>query len=450
MNLKSVASVVRGEMVGGDVEFDRLTIDSRTVSGGELFIAVKGDHVDGHDFVSGAAEAGAAAALVARPVTTGLPYVVVEDTLKALGELAAHHRGQFQLPLIAITGSNGKTTVKQMVGAILLGVADTLVSEGNFNNHIGMPLSLLSLTAAHRYAVLEMGMNHPGEIAYLTTIARPTVALINNAAPAHLEGLGDVTGVARAKAEIFRGLERGGAAVINADDRFAAYWLGRARKFRTVTFGLDNKADVTADLESLNGVTRLQLRLPDETVNVSLPLLGRHNVRNALAAAAACWSVGVSAADIQRGLEGLTPIRGRLEPRLGLAGSLVLDDTYNANPASLNAGIEVLVKRRGRHILVLGDMAELGQHTEAFHRAAGKAAREAGVDLLFAVGEGTRYTVNEFGRGAAHYPSKNGLVEALRKEMDASSVVLVKGSRSAQMETIVAEVCAPESRETAA
>jgi UDP-N-acetylmuramoyl-tripeptide--D-alanyl-D-alanine ligase len=438
MNLLTAASAVDGCVVGDDAVFEQVVTDTRELHGGELFIALQGEHFDGKDFAQDAKRSGAVAVMANRQLEIDLPTLVVADTTRSLGQLAAYWREQFEIPVIGVTGSNGKTTVREMIARILESDGPTLSAKGNFNNHIGLPLTLLKLRDFHRYSVVEMGMNHPREIGYLARIAKPTVAVINNASAAHLEGLGDVTGVARTKAEVFLGLQRGGAAIINADDRFAAYWLARGRRHRTVTFGLENQADISGEVESSHDVIQLEIRLPEETFEVTLNLLGWHNARNALAAAAAAWSVGCRADQIKEGLEQVQPVNGRLQPRQGRRQTYVIDDTYNANPASLRCAIQVLARKDGARILVIGDMAELGREAESFHRAAGQYAREKGIDQLLTTGTLASLTAEEFGIGASHYDNCDALLEALSALLGPQVYILVKGSREARMERVVA------------
>ena len=437
MNLLTAASAVDGHVVGDDAVFEQVVTDTRDLHGGELFIALQGEHFDGQDFAQDAKRSGAVAVMANRQLEVDLPTLVVADTTRSLGQLAAYWRQQFEIPVIGVTGSNGKTTVREMIARILESDGPTLAAKGNFNNHIGLPLTLLKLRDFHRYSVVEMGMNCPREIGYLARIAKPTVAVITNAASAHLEGLGDVTGVARAKAEVFLGLQRSGTAVINADDRFAAYWLARGRRHRTVTFGLENQADVSGEVESSDDAIQLEIRLPEESLEVTLNLLGRHNARNALAAAAAAWSVGCGAEQIKEGLEQVQPVDGRLQPRQGRRQAHVIDDSYNANPASLHCAIQVLARKAGLRILVIGDMAELGSEAESFHRAAGQYAREKGIDQLLTTGTLASLTAEEFGIGASHYDNCDALSEALSDLLGPQVNVLVKGSRGARMERVV-------------
>ncbi|MDZ7735343.1 MAG: UDP-N-acetylmuramoyl-tripeptide--D-alanyl-D-alanine ligase [Gammaproteobacteria bacterium] len=359
--------------------------------------------------------------------------VVVPDTRPAMGTLASHWRHRFQCPLIAITGSNGKTTVKEMLRAILGGHGRVLCTSGNLNNDIGVPLTLYELDAEHDYAVIEMGANHPGEIDYLTRVARPDIALITQCAPAHLEGFGSVEGVARAKGEIFDGLGKDGCAVINADDAFADLWRRQNSDRRRLSFGLAADADVRATDIAANhdGGQSFHLITPLGDTDVSLPLPGRHNVMNALAAAAAVTALEFSPETIATGLAGLQPVTGRLIRVPGRGGSVLIDDSYNANPGSLAAALEVLTAEPGRPWLVLGDMGELGSTAAALHSSAGEQARALGVERLYGIGELSRHAVTAFGAGARHFDSMADLIDRLKDDAGEGVVVLVKGSRAA-------------------
>ncbi|HSH41664.1 MAG TPA: UDP-N-acetylmuramoyl-tripeptide--D-alanyl-D-alanine ligase [Arenicellales bacterium] len=437
MRLSEIAQAVHGELIGRDARIQGVSTDTRTLNDGELFVALKGPKFDGHAFIEAARRAGAAGALVQSEQDSPLPVVKVADSLKALGELAAAWRARFSIPLVAVTGSNGKTTVKEMIGSILTLRAPALISTGNLNNDIGVPLVLCGLRPEHRYAVIEMGMNHPGEIDYLSRLARPTVALINNAAPAHLEGLGSVEAVADAKGEIINGLDDGGVVVLNRDDPFFDHWQSMAGSRAVLSFGFDPRAEVrAADGALAEGRFLLQLR--DRTVEVELPLAGRHNIANALAAAAAASAVGIDAEQIKAGLERVRPVPGRLCVRGGAGGARLLDDSYNANPASVAAGIEVLAAYPGRRVLVLGDMAELGAEARALHQRAGEQARERGIDALYGLGDMSGAAVEAFGAGGAHYHDREALIEALRDEAGPGTTFLIKGSRSMRMDEIVA------------
>lgn len=438
--LTELAQQLKGQLQGNDTLIERVSTDTRTLKAGDLFLALIGENFNGHEFLAQAQAQGAVAALVSQEVTTSLPVIRVEDTRLALGQLAAWHRQQYSLPLIALTGSCGKTTVKEMLRTILSECGLVLANAGTLNNEIGVPLTLLQLNEQHRYAVIELGANHPGEIAYLSSLARPEVAFINNIAPAHLEGFGSVEGVAWAKAEIFQNLAAHGTALINLDDAYAQ-WLQQLLVGRAVvTFGWHEAADIQArDVHmSATGACSFTLHTPQGQVAIELAVLGRHNVTNALAAAAAALQVGIPLAAIKIGLAKTQPVAGRLVTRAGIAGARILDDTYNANPASVKAAIQVLAQQTGERILVIGDMLELGATAHSLHEEIGHFAREQGIQTLYAYGVLTRHTVAAFGANAYHYDSHAALAEALRPQLHPAVTILVKGSRSSKMETIVA------------
>ena len=437
MTLSIAAEVLHGTLVGHDVTFCGVSTDSRNLITGDLFVALVGPRFDGHNFLAEAIHGGAAGALLSRTVETSLPYVRVSDTRLALGQLAAYWRGHFGVPVIAVTGSNGKTTVKEMLGAILAGRGSGCVTRGNLNNDIGMPLTLLGLRRADRYAVLELGMNHVGEIDYLSRLARPTIALITNAGEAHLEGLGSVEAIARAKGEVFNGLANDGVAVINADDPYCKLWRGLAGAHRIITFGLEQSADITGSYAPDARGSRVHLRTPEGDIDMRLPLLGRHNVMNAFAAAAAAGAAGASLEQISQGLAHLKAVAGRLELREGVSGARIIDDTYNANPASVTAGLQVLRDFGGERTLVLGDMAELGPAGADIHRRIGELARQLGIQRLYAVGELSRGAVEAFGKGGRHFESHEELVDNMLDCLHSDMTVLVKGSRVMRMERIV-------------
>ena len=440
LRLYEAAGLLDGEATGADVAFTAVSTDSRQLSPGALFVALTGPNFDGHDFIAVARERGAVAALVSRPVADPLPQLRVADTRLALGQLAAVWRERFTGPLIALTGSNGKTTLKEMIAAILRGRGPTLATEGNLNNDIGVPLTLLRLNGEHACAVIEMGANHPGEIAYLTDLARPDVAIINNAGPCHLEGFGDLAGVARAKGEIFQGLRPNGVAVINRDDEYADYWVGLNPGRRIVDCGLDHPAAVRGEILD-SASNRFRLSVDGGEIAIQLPLPGRHNVRNALAAAAATLAVGATLEEIRRGLESLRGVGGRLQRLPGRHGGAVIHDAYNANPASLAAALEAVGSGLGRKWLVLGDMRELGPAADALHARSGREARVAGFERLYALGEHSRAAVAAFGTGGLHFEDVDALVADLHRDLQQggeSAVVLVKGSRGMRMERVVA------------
>jgi UDP-N-acetylmuramoyl-tripeptide--D-alanyl-D-alanine ligase len=441
MTLSEIARAVDGRRHGDDVSVNDVTTDTRALGAGDLFIALKGERFDGHDFIAAARDGGAAAAMVSRTDVTTLPVVRVDDTRRGLARLAEAWRGRFSLPLVGVTGSNGKTTVKEMIAAVLRRRGATLATEGNKNNDIGMPLMLLRLTPQHAYAVIEMGANHPGEIAVLSALARPTVAVITNAGPAHLKGFGSLDGVARAKGELLAGLAADGVAVLNADDTYYPLWRELAGRRRCVSCGVDRAADVTAAAitHGAAGVT-FDLRTPNGTRSVSLRLAGVHNVRNALAAAAAALAAGADMDDVKRGLEAVAPVHGRLDAQPGIHGSRLIDDTYNANPASLQAALQTLAAAPGDTYVVLGDMYELGDASADLHEQAGRWIREAGVKRLFALGEHSRHAVRTFGGEGRHFADRAALIEAVGTALAAAGgvvTVLVKGSRGMAMEAVV-------------
>jgi len=458
MLLSQAAQLLNGRLAGKDVCFDAVSTDSRKIKAGDLFIALCGEHFDGSAFVAGAMRGGAVAAMVnegsikklSSSLVPEFPILAVEDTRLALGQLAAYWRKQFDIPLVAITGSNGKTTVKEMLASILRVAAGSagavLATKGNFNNDIGMPITLLQLNAAHRYAVIEIGMNHFGEIDYLARIAAPDVALINNASGAHLEGLGSVAAVAQAKGEIFAGLSAHGTAVINGDDAYAPMWRTLAGAHSLLEFGLNQQADVSGKWQPQETGLRLDVQTPSGSFSAELHVPGEHNARNALAATAAAVAMNVPLAAIVAGLESFGGVAGRLQRKTARLGATLIDDTYNANPASVRAAINVLVQAGGKRVLVLGDMGELGDNAATFHTEIGGEARRAGIEKLFALGTLSDNAVRAFGSGARHFERIEDLQKALEDELDADTTVLVKGSRFMKMERVV-EFCA-STRET--
>lgn len=438
-SLRDVARELRGRLVGEDRAFNGVTTDSRVVSPGQLYVALKGDRFDGHEFARQAVTAGAAGCVVDHECGGDLSQVVVEDTRAALGGLARQWRQRFFIPVVGVTGSNGKTTVKEMIASVLGQKRQVLATRGNLNNDIGLPLTLFNLSTDHQVAVLEMGANHPGEIDYLASIARPDVAVVTNAGPAHLEGFGSLEGVARAKGEMFTRLSAGGTAIINQDDDFSDLWKGLAAGKNVVTFGMDSSADFHARRESparLEG-EKFTLCTPLGEAPVQLALAGIHNTRNALAAAAACFAVGYGLDDIVAGLEGVKPVAGRLQFNRVASGALVCDDTYNANPLSLKAAMETLADMPGRPWLVLGDMGELGPDSERLHRESGALARQLGVQRLFGFGRLSAAAVEAFGEGGQHFADLDSLLTTLLAGIGQDDCVLVKGSRAMRMERVV-------------
>ncbi len=437
-SLSYAAESMGGTLYGADLDFRGVSTDTRTLKPGELFVALQGPNFDGTKFVRDAALRQAAAAVVPKTVDTELPIIVVEDTLAALGRLGAHWRRQMQATVIGITGSNGKTTLKELLASCLSITDPTLATHGNLNNEIGVPLMLLRMGENHRYAVIEMGANHPGEIAYLTSLAGPSLVAITNAAPAHLEGFGSVEGVAHAKGEILAGEVSPDYAILNADDDYFDYWKSLVGDAEVLSFGLSAEANFRASgIEASEGGSSFILHMPDGQLSVSLSLQGKHNVLNACAAAAIARALGVSGLNIKKGLEAVHPVHGRLEPVHSASGAVLFDDSYNANPVSVQAAAEFLASQSGESWLVLGDMAELGGDGELLHAHTGWVAREAGVSHLLATGDLSKRTVEAFGDKAHWFASIDELIAHLRSSIGEGDVVLVKGSRSMGMERVV-------------
>jgi len=437
--LREIAQRTGGSLLQGtdpEKEIHGVGTDTRTHLSGRLFVALRGPRFDGHDFVEAARKAGAAAVLVQRP-SPG-PGVLVADPLAALQVLAAAWRRELGTSLAAVTGSCGKTTVKEILAAMLRQSGPCLATRGNLNNHIGVPLTLAELGPEHRHAVVEMGMNHAGEIAVLTRMARPDLALINNAGPAHIENLGSIAAIAAAKGEILEGLSARGIAVINGDDEYADYWAERAPG-EVWRFSLDDRpARVRGQWRPQGKGGVLDLRAPQGNVSLRIPLSGRHNGANVLAAATAALALNLGLDQIARAVEALTPAPGRLQWREGKGGSRILDDTYNANPASVEAALRVLAEQPGRRYLVLGDMAELGADAELHHQQMGGHARALGIDGVFTLGSLSRTTSRAFGPAGTHFVEREALVDAVLSMLAPDAVVLVKGSRAAHMERVVA------------
>ena len=442
MMLSEIAKAVNGQMLGVDTEVFSIGSDSRNVIKNQLFVAIKGEEFDGNTYATEAIKQGAVAVLVSDVQTEARPAVLVSDTRFALGTLAQHWRNKFTLPLVAVTGSNGKTTVKEMIAAILsVSNKNVLATQGNLNNDIGMPMTLLKIRKEHAYAVIEMGMSHLQEIDYLTRIAQPTVAVINNAGTAHIGELGSRENIAKAKGEIFAGLHNDGIAVINADDSFADYWksLNQARK--VITFGLSKAADVSATYQTSGNLTHVSLKTPNGKVEFNLAVLGVHNIQNALAASAVAVALGIEITDIAKGLSGFGAVKGRLNWLAGFNGAVLIDDTYNANPDSMKAAIDVLANQNSNPqsstIFVMGDMGELGENAPQMHTDIGAYAKQKKINQLFTFGELSQLAAKEYGASAQHFSSVEVLVEAIKNKMKQSVTVLVKGSRFMQMERVV-------------
>ncbi len=445
MDAATAAAAVAGRMIGPNARFTRVTTDSRSLRAGDLFVALRGERFDGHDFVAGAFSRGAAAALVAEDRVADLAgtLVAVPDPLAALGTLAAFWRARFALPLAVVVGSNGKTTVKEMLAAVLrahFGSDRVLATVGNLNNAIGLPLTLLALREAHHAAVVEIGMNHRGETRVLAEMARPTIALVNNAQREHQEFMAGVAEVAAEHADAIAALPAGGCAVVNADDAHAGLWRTTAARAgaRVTTFGLDGEADVTARCTFSGGGVVLELATPAGRADARIAVPGRHMARNALGAAAAALAAGAPLEAIVAGLASFRPVAGRLASTRAACGALLLDDSYNANPDSMRAAIDVLADAPRERWLVMGDMGEVGVDGPAFHREIGDYAHKRGIERLYATGDLAREAVAAFGPGAAHLPTVDALAGALRSDLRADVTVLVKGSRFMRMERVVA------------
>ncbi len=447
-SLTGLARALSATLLGPDPGFQGVSTDTRTLARGALFVALRGPNFDGHEFVAAAAEAGAAAAVVDHPVPVNLPQLLVEDTLQGLGAIAADWRSRFDIPVLAVTGSFGKTTVKEMMAAIAVRRGEILATRGNYNNEIGLPLTLFRLDESHRAAVLELGANHGGEIARMVAICRPSVGLVTAAGPVHLEGFGSLEGVARGKGEMFSGLPEDGTAVINCDDRFAPLWRELAGNRRTVGFGLGADAefraeDVRQSLDADGPLLEFRLVTPDGTAEAQVRLPGRHNVMNALAAAATTWAGGWSLDEIIGGLAAVKGVSGRMSLKKAPGGALLIDDTYNANPSALQAAIEYATALPGETWLVLGDMRELGEESTAMHAAAGEFARKHGVQRLYALGSEACAAAEAFGDGRC-FDDLDALAHALAGDLPAGVNLLVKGSRSMRLEQLVERLAAGE------
>jgi UDP-N-acetylmuramoyl-tripeptide--D-alanyl-D-alanine ligase len=440
--LSDAARVIGGELIGEDRPYGCVCTDSRTLKPGALFVALRGPNFDGAAFVQAAAAQGAIGALVERATPGSLPQVLVPNTLRALQELAKNWRADFTLPVVAVAGSNGKTTAKEMTAAILSRMGLCMATHGNLNNHIGVPVTLMRLEASHRSAVIEMGANAIGDVAALMRIARPTVGLITNAGAEHLEGFGNLDGVAEGEGETVSCLGPDGTAIINADDAYAGYWRGISGAKRIVTFGVHNQADFTAKnvfqgIERGEFATRFTLISPLGERAIMLKAGGAHNIGNALAAAAAASAAGASLEQIALGLADFRAVAGRLQLKAGTRGSWIIDDSYNANPSSVRAALEVLRSLSGATWLVLGDMAELGESSQDSHAHIGSYARDCGIKRLFAMGPLSSRAVETFGPGGEWFADADPLTRRLQAELTPGVTVLIKGSRINRLERVV-------------
>ncbi|MFT4520587.1 MAG: UDP-N-acetylmuramoyl-tripeptide--D-alanyl-D-alanine ligase [Halioglobus sp.] len=439
LSLAELQTPLVAQLLGSDCEVLGVSTDSRTVGKGDLFVALQGENFDGHDYLSQVESGGAAAALISVKTPSGLPQLQVQDTQRALGLLGGVNRQLYTGPLIAITGSSGKTTVKNMVQAVLNTRGETLATEGNFNNEIGVPLTLLRLGSSTEFAVIEMGASKIGDIAWLCELGRPSISLLLNALPAHLEGFGSLENVAKAKGEIFDQLGAGDTAIINADQPWASKWRKRAGDATVLDFGLQQPAAICARDISLRGMQGVSFTAStgrgDIAIRLALP--GMHNVANALAAVAAGLACELSLTDIRDGLESLQPVAGRLRTLDSPSGAIVIDDCYNANPGSVRAAIDTLAACDGSRTLILGAMGELGERSAALHREAGEYARDAGVDQLWGVGPELQVAVEAFGKGGRYFETRELALTATQSGYGPGDIVLVKGSRSSQMEDVL-------------
>jgi UDP-N-acetylmuramoyl-tripeptide--D-alanyl-D-alanine ligase len=445
MLLSEVALHVGGILLGEDLPVCSVSIDTRTLVEGDLYIAIKGQNFDGHSFIEKARAAGAIATLVEKKMDINWPQIVVEDSHLALAELAGEWKNRANVKTIAITGSNGKTTVKEMIAAILAVKAKVLFTQGNLNNDIGVPLTLLKLQPQHQYAVIEMGANHAGEIEYCSRFAQPDIAVITNVGAAHIEGFGSLEGVARAKAEIIQNLKDSGVVVINKDDAFYPLWVEIAGNRKVVSFGFNDEADVKAKdlvsgVEEKRFVSQFTLVTEEGEIGIQLGLAGQHNVINALAAAASCLQSGIGMQQIKQGLEGLKPVEGRLQLLEGEQGSLIIDDTYNANPNSVKVGLDVLMQCDGKPWVVLGALGEMGADSANIHKEIGELIKSMNVVCLLTIGSDAEFTSKAFGKGATFFSSQQQLISALKQELKGDETLLIKGSRAQKMENIVASL----------
>jgi UDP-N-acetylmuramoyl-tripeptide--D-alanyl-D-alanine ligase len=444
LQTKEIAQLVQGQLVGADIQIQSVSTDSRNINQGDLFIALKGPNFDGHQFAADVISKGAVALIVEQQLPVAVPQIIVADTRLALGALGAAVKQKVNPKSVAVTGSVGKTTVKEMMAAILDRIGNVLATAGNFNNDIGAPLTLLRLTEQHQYAVMELGANHLGEIAYTSSLVKPEVSIITNVAAAHLEGFGDLFGVARAKGEIYGSLGTDGVAIVPLDSEFADYWLKRLQGKTVLTFSSTQPADFNAEHIVLNeqGCASFDLVCPQGRIFIQLVLPGKHNVANALAAAAATLALGASLTDVHLGLAAMKPVKGRINVTQASDKLRLIDDTYNANSESTKAAIDLLATYPGFRVLVFGDMGELGADARLYHEEVGLYAKQKGINLLFTLGVLSQSASDLFNGQGAHFSSRQQLIQKLSPILDEQSdaTVLVKGSRSAKMELVVQDL----------
>jgi UDP-N-acetylmuramoyl-tripeptide--D-alanyl-D-alanine ligase len=449
LTLKQVAEFCRtsldAEAHNGDAQFTNVNTDTRSLAAGELFVALRGERFDAHNFLAQAAEKGVCGLVVEKfDASIALPQLVVKDTLLALGQIAAMNRNAFTKPVLAITGSSGKTTVKTMLADILRECGNVHATKGNLNNHIGVPLTLLQLNADHDFAVIEMGASAIGEIAYLCSLAQPQVTMINNVMPAHIAGFGSIEGVAQAKGEIYKCLNDQNTAVINIDDQFSPQWLASVQA-NIIRVSLNNsQADCYAEnIKFESDSVQFDLVLKRSKLAVTMNVLGEHSVRNALMASAMAYAVGASLENIQQGLSKFSPVGGRMSRHLGINNTLIIDDSYNANPGSVRAAIDVIAVREGQRIMVLGDLGELGENAADLHAQLGAHARQKKLDHFFTLGVLTQHASEAYGQqlGQHHFADRELLIAALKNLTTPDTTILIKGSRSAKMDLVVSALC---------
>jgi UDP-N-acetylmuramoyl-tripeptide--D-alanyl-D-alanine ligase len=424
-----------------DVEFSQVKIDSRRVVPGDLFVAFPGQKVDGHDYALAAVQQGAVAILAQKPLRNlHVPVLVVPDCAQALTIAAKAYRQTWRMKVLALTGSNGKTSVKEMLGSII--PEPRFCSMGNFNNQLGVPINILNVHPTSKYAIFELGANHRGDITHTASLVQPDIALINNIGPAHLQGFGSIEGVAVAKGEIYQSLGTNGIAVVNDDDQYAHFWDAHLVDKRVIRFSCEREKEVWASglLVDAAGCFQFELHIVHQSQKLHLKVPGKHQVHNALAAASMAYAAGIELSTIVAGLEKFTGVGGRLNIKIGFNQSTVIDDTYNANLASVKAGLEYLSQRPGEKILVIGDLGELGDYEQSQHAEIGKIAKQLGINQLLAVGQKTTHCVEAFGIGASHFTTRELLINYLKKVLNNQVSVLVKGSRSARMEEIVQQL----------
>ena len=441
MLLSELSQIVDGTWHGENISVNTVSIDSRHIKAGDTYLAIKGERFDGHDFIEQAQQAGAIAIISQQEIAINLPCLIVANTELALAQWAGAKRQQADIPIIGITGSNGKTTVKEMIATILSVNAKVLFTAGNLNNNLGVPLTLLRLAPSHQMAVIEMGANHQGEIAYSARYAQPNVAVITNVGAAHIEGFGSIDGVATAKAELIASLNSDGVAVLNADDAYFNYWQSLAGKRKTISFGLKNTADISANkiktvLQASQFITHFDLLLNNTHIPIKMSLAGLHNVLNALAATAACLAIGIDIQQIQQGLATMQGVNGRFQPLISHQGSLVIDDSYNANPASLQVALETLQTLDKPLWVALGAFGELGGDSQQLHADMGQQLKTMGVKRLFAVGDDAKITVQNFGDGGLFFETQQQLIQSLNNKLMGEELLLVKGSRAQRMEEV--------------